>query len=209
MTAVVKGLADSSDAELCIAWKRAFVDYGMNVTDDQLLAIFKRRGYNLDISFGGFSDGQMISLTLNAIGMFNGLFTAYDVCTGTSPEFRRQGIATEVFNSVVPVLKHMHAEQYILEVLNHNEAAKALYLKMGFTIAREFCFFRQPVTEVKTHLSRTTSMNTNYASILELTEFPPNDELSRMWDCHPSWQNSHDSVHSKFTLYLLQFFQYV
>ncbi len=200
MTVIVKGLTGSNDDDLCIAWKRAFVDYGMNVSDDQLLAIFKRRGYKLDISFGGFSDGQIICLTLNAIGTFNGLFTAYDICSGTSPEFRRQGIATQLFNSIVPVLRRLHVEQYILEVLNHNEAAKALYVKMGFTIAREFCFFRQPVTEVKTHLASTTSLDMNYASISELTEFPPDDELSRMWDCHPSWQNSHDSVQSKYTL---------
>lgn len=205
MSIFSKTLEETSDSILCSSWKIAFADYGMSATEAQLLAMFKRRGYAPEVSIGAFiTDEQMISLTLNGVGCYNGISSAYDTSTGTVKEYRRQGLARRLFNEVLPLLRARGIEQYILEVLRTNDAAKTLYQKMGFSVVREFCFFRQSVADVSSKLAGTAITETvviKHGEVIELDELPDYNDVLAMWEFHPSWQNSHESMRSKYRLF--------
>ncbi len=51
------------------------------------------------------------------------------------PDFRRQGVAEALVTELVSQLKQMESHSLTLEVRASNEAAKALYEKLGFALA--------------------------------------------------------------------------
>ncbi len=196
-----KTLESISDEELCLAWQEAFADYAASATASQLLAMFKRRGYMSEVSMGAFVDNRIISMTLNGIGTYNGMCTAYDTSTGTVMAYRRKGIAKRLFQEILPLLKQKNAQQYILEVLTSNVNAKSLYLSIGFSVIREFCFFCQPIRDFQGNLYAKATDTVLTIKCVELSALPDDSSLSEMWDFHPSWQNSSESMKSKYCNY--------
>ena len=106
-----------------------------------------------------------------------------------------------LFQEILPLLKERNVQQYILEVLTSNVNAKALYLSIGFSVLREFCFFRQPVRDVLEKLD-TKAVDTPLSiQCIEMSVLPDDSCVSAMWDFHPSWQNSNESMKSKYDQY--------
>lgn len=60
-----------------------------------------RRGYESRLSFAAFADGEIVAFTLNGVGQFNGIPTAYDTGTGTVKDYRK---ALPEKSSVIPCL---------------------------------------------------------------------------------------------------------
>ena len=50
------------------------------------------------------------------------------------PAYRKQGIATELIEALIQVLKERGSHSLMLEVRESNDPAKELYLKMGFEL---------------------------------------------------------------------------
>ena len=50
------------------------------------------------------------------------------------PDYRKQGIATELIEALIQVLKERGSHSLMLEVRESNDPAKELYLKMGFKL---------------------------------------------------------------------------
>ena len=50
------------------------------------------------------------------------------------PDYRKQGIATELISAVIEALNERGSHSLMLEVRASNEPAKSLYLKMGFDV---------------------------------------------------------------------------
>ena len=50
------------------------------------------------------------------------------------PDYRKQGIATELISALIEALNERGSHSLILEVRASNEPAKSLYLKMGFDV---------------------------------------------------------------------------
>ena len=50
------------------------------------------------------------------------------------PDYRKQGIATELINALIEALNERSSHSLMLEVRASNEPAKSLYLKMGFEV---------------------------------------------------------------------------
>ena len=48
------------------------------------------------------------------------------------PDYRKQGIATDLIASLIQLLKEQGSHSLMLEVRESNEPAKSLYFKMGF-----------------------------------------------------------------------------
>lgn len=62
-----------------------------------------------------------------------------------SPEIRRRGIAHELVGRLVAGLQQRQVRSLALEVRASNEAAKALYAKLGFTqVGRRPNYYRNP-----------------------------------------------------------------
>ena len=171
------------------AFNAAFQDYEIQLDKAELQSMLNRRGFVADLSFAAFKDEAIVAFTLNGIGTFNGVKTAYDTGTGTIKEFRGQGLASQIFEYSIPFLKEANVSQYLLEVLQHNTKAVSIYQKLGFEVSREFNYFVQKMDELKF----------NSKKLADTVQVKPTDlnqceSTSGFQDFHPSWQNSFESI---------------
>jgi ribosomal protein S18 acetylase RimI-like enzyme len=190
----IKTLVDISTQTIHDAFKQAFADYvePFSLSMQQLSYMIERRGCDLDISFGAFSDDQLVGFTLNGIGDWNAKRTAYDTGTGVVKQYRKKGIATRIFNESLPVLQENGISQYLLEVIRTNTIAFQLYRKAGFEVTREFEYYIARKNEI--HFPE-TSPDFDYA--IKKIETPNWEKFKSFWDYTPSWQNSIDSITRK------------
>jgi len=194
----IKTLTGISIEQIHKAFSKAFADYvePMELTVKELQHGIERRGYNPDLSFGAFNGNELVGFTLNGIGEWNGELTVYDAGTGIIKDFRKQGIATRIFNESLPVLRENKITQYLLEVIITNTGAYDLYKKAGFTVTREFDYFISEKDKIKIDPNK---LNNNF-HIKEI-ENPDWDRFKTFWEFDPSWQNSIDSVKRKFDFF--------
>lgn len=171
------------------AFNEAFSDYEVQVTKDELKVMLTRRGFLPELSFGAFDNGKLVSFTLNGIGNFCGIKTAYDTGTGTLKEYRGKGIASKIFNYSIPYLKEAGVSQYLLEVLQHNTNAVSVYCKLGFEVSREFCYFKQSASEV---VLADKPLQNGYT--LQNITLEHKERMMEFCDFAPSWQNSFEAV---------------
>lgn len=185
----IKSLENTNFDTLFRAFGRAFADYEVQLNAGQLRAMLTRRGFDPRLSFAAFDADEIAAFTLNGIGSFNGVPTAYDTGTGTLKAYRGTGLATEIFKHSIPHLRQAGVRQYLLEVLQHNTKAVSVYRKLGFETVREFNYFYRANAEIADrgetpcppHSVRRIEIG-NYASI------------PSFWDFAPSWQNSFESL---------------
>jgi len=184
----IKSLSDTSFEEIFAAFHLAFSDYEIQINDQQLSAMLKRRGFNPDLSFAAFVEGRIVAFTLNGIGTYNGKLTAYDTGTGTLKQYRGQGLASKIFEYSIPFLKKENIEQYVLEVLQHNSKAVSVYQKLGFEVVREFNYFTAEPDKI--------NLNSNKSDEFLISKIDVNivESLTEFCDFNPSWQNSVESV---------------
>ncbi|MEH0154450.1 GNAT family N-acetyltransferase [Limibacter armeniacum] len=171
------------------AFSQAFADYDFQFSREQLQAILKRRGFVSDLSFAAFDKDEIVAFTLNGIGNFNGIPTAYDTGTGTLKDYRGMGLATRVFEYSIPYLKEKNIQQYLLEVLQHNTKAVSVYRNIGFEVTREFNYFNQRNEHINSEIK---SLETPYS--IQQIDINTISSLTGFWDFSPSWQNDFESI---------------
>jgi ribosomal protein S18 acetylase RimI-like enzyme len=185
----IKSLANTNFETIFNAFNQAFADYEMQLNSEQLQAMLIRRGFNPDLSFAAFENGEIVSFVFNGIGDFYGIQTAYDTGTGTLKEYRGQGLATKILEYSIPLLKEKNIKQYILEVLQHNTNAVSVYRNIGSEVTREFNYFIQ-----KNENILNTIKTSELSYFIEKIDIENYDFLSDFWDFRPSWQNSFGSI---------------
>jgi ribosomal protein S18 acetylase RimI-like enzyme len=190
----IKQLTKTSFETIHEAFTNAFSDYvePFDLSLEQLKYMFERRGGNLELSFGAFNGEQLVGLTLNGVGIWNGEQTVYDSGTGIIKEFRKQGIATKMFNESLPVLRENNITQYLLEVIKTNTAAVDLYRKAGFEVTREFDYYNTRKDSIKIK-----SVETEDGYEIRKINHPNWELVKTFWNFPPSWQNSIDSISRK------------
>ncbi len=185
----IKSLESSDFENIANAFNEAFCKYEIQISKQELSLMLKRRGFVPELSFGAFDNERLVSFTLNGIGSFKGVLTAYDTGTGTLEEYRGKGLASEIFNFSLPFLRKTGVSQYLLEVLQHNTHAINVYKKQGFITTREFCYYRIKQSDI---MLREYNISPGFAfQQISL------DEISRcanFQDFMPSWQNSFESI---------------
>ena len=190
-TMIIKSLAHTSFETLAEAFGAAFAEYEVQISPDELRTMLRRRGFDPALSFAAFDDdGRIAGFTLNGIGSFGGVPTAYDTGTGTLPEYRGRGLATQIFEASLPHLRAAGISQYLLEVLQHNTAAVSVYRKLGFEVSREFNYFRAAGGNGHGGFGyaerQTTIRRVEPAALLETAP--------EFWDFAPSWQNGFEAI---------------
>lgn len=170
------------------AFERAFADYEIHFEKEEVRTMLRRRGYDPKLSFAAFNNGEIVTFTLNGIGVFNGIPTAYDTGTGTVKEYRGQGLAGKIFTYSLPYLKEAGIRQYLLEVLQNNKNAIAVYEKMNFRTTREFDCFRQSIENIS---ERTPAY---FDFLIEPVDIDFIRRHQKFCDFSPSWQNSMESI---------------
>lgn len=185
----IKSLDKVSTEMLYEAFSEAFKDYEMQLSQDELLTMLHRRGFDPKLSFGAFEGGKLVSFTFNGSGRFNDRLTAYDTGTGTIKEYRGKGLASRIFEYSIPHLKSAGISQYLLEVLQHNTKAVSLYLRLGFEVSREFNYYSESASRL-----RQAHHPVDPACKIQPADLSKKDEMRSFWDYQPSWQNSFDAV---------------
>ena len=177
------------------AFSKAFADYEIHFDKSEVQSMLTRRGYVPELSFGAFDNGKIVSFTLNGIGTYNGISTAYDTGTGTIKEYRGCGIAGEIFKYSLPYLKEAGIRQYLLEVLQNNHKAIAVYRKMQFVTTRKFDCFRQSISE----LVNLHAVKSSIPLRIESIDINIIRDTRSFFDFYPSWQNSIESIKRGFS----------
>ena len=177
-------------------FSNAFSDYEIHFDKSEVQSMLIRRGYVPCLSFAAFEGGEIVAFTLNGIGMFKGMRTAYDTGTGTVKEYRGCGLAGEIFRYSLPFLREAGISQYLLEVLQNNHKAINVYRRMQFDTTREFDCFKQSIANidnlhgVKDHQSIRQCSNFR----IELIDTDTVRQAQSFCDFYPSWQNSIESI---------------
>ncbi|HWO22047.1 MAG TPA: GNAT family N-acetyltransferase [Kofleriaceae bacterium] len=117
---------------LAAAFNAAFSDYvvPMSITADGLAAMQRRRGYAPDASFGAFDGDRLAGFVLTCLEGDR----AYNSGTGVAPPYRRGGLARRLVDAVI---ERVPAASYVLEVIETNAPAVALYRAAGFRERRK------------------------------------------------------------------------
>ncbi len=161
------------------AFVDAFRDYVVKLspTREQLAEMTTRRGYVPEASVGVFDGERIVAFTLNGI---HGT-SAYDTGTGVVPSHRRRGLGRAMMDFVEPILRARGCTQYVLEVLDANRAAHALYLDRGFADTRGLqCWTYSWSGGLQPAETRPGGLN-------------PAAPQS-WWSIQPSWQNATHSI---------------
>lgn len=144
----IRSLEHTDFDTLFHGFERAFSDYEIHFEKEEVRSMLERRGYDPRLSFAAFDNDHIVAFTLNGIGRFKGTSTAYDTGTGTVKEYRGQGLARKIFKHSLPYLKEAGIRQYLLEVLQTNSRAIAVYRSMNFRTVRQFDCFRQSIANI-------------------------------------------------------------
>ncbi|MDE6061661.1 MAG: GNAT family N-acetyltransferase [Duncaniella sp.] len=171
-------------------FSNAFSDYEIHFEKSEVHSMLIRRGYVPQLSFAAFDKGKIVAFTLNGIGLFNGILTAYDTGTGTVKEYRGGGLAGEIFRYSLPFLKQAGIRQYLLEVLQNNHKAITVYRRMEFAPTREFACFKQSIADIDNLHATKHCANLR----LELIDTDTVRQAQMFCDFYPSWQNSIESI---------------
>lgn len=100
--------------------------------------MLKEHDYDPSISMGAFDEetGECVGMVLNCI-LKDREKTAYDIVTCTIPEYRRKGIARNIFENVKILLRERGIKRYITETKRTNTVAQNMYRALGFEIGSE------------------------------------------------------------------------
>jgi ribosomal protein S18 acetylase RimI-like enzyme len=182
------------------AYLESFSDYAIKIQPpvEQLLRILVRNGIRWDISVGVFEGDEMIAFTANGFDLWEDQPTAYDSGTGVVPPHRCNGVASKLFDFVLPKLKEEGIGQYLLEVICSNEPALKLYRKLGFEETR--------VLEVRAlerpHRTSNSWPQPDALHILEVAA-PDWQLFQSFWSYVPSWANSINAIERSMSIKLM------
>ena len=186
----IRSLQHISFEKLFEAFSNAFSDYEIHFDKSEVQSMLTRRGYVPQLSFAAFDNGKIVAFTLNGIGIFDGLPTAYDTGTGTLKEYRGRGFAEEIFRYSLPFLQQASIRQYLLEVLQNNHKAISVYRRMQFDTTREFDCFRQSIANISNRHGSQRCANLK----IRLIDTDAVRRAQSFCDFYPSWQNSIGSI---------------
>ena len=141
----VRSLTGLSFDTLAAAMNDAFSDYmvPMSMTAQQLENMQRRRGYIAEASLGAFDGERLVGFVFTCIDGIR----AYNSGTGVSPSHRRSGIARDLMLRAIDLVRARGASQYVLEVIESNERAAALYRAVGFETTRKLQCWTFAATE--------------------------------------------------------------
>jgi len=170
----IRSLAGVGWDQLAAGFNQGFRDYLVPVamTPAALESMQRRRGYAAACSFGAYDGDRMIGLILTCLDGDR----AYNSGTGVAPEYRGGGVARRLLDAVIAAVP---ARTYLLEVIEANQRAAAVYRAAGFAETRRFdCW---------------TYGGDGDATAPQIAA-PDLDALVAAGDIEPSWQNSAASI---------------
>ena len=167
------------------AFVDAFSNYEakIDLSPGQFQDMLETRSFAAEYSRGDFDGQDLTGFLLVGFREERGERLFYDTATGVRKAYQGRGIAGELVKSVIQEMAERNIHRFILEVLEHNTAARELYTKNGFRISRKLSCFRYtpegPVPE-----------DQHIVFVLNGEVFEKPGDLCGF---RPSWQNSNAS----------------
>jgi ribosomal protein S18 acetylase RimI-like enzyme len=127
----VRSLVSIDFETLTATFNDAFSDYDIpaRYTTEHLTNLVVRRGYRPDLAVGAFDGPRLVGFVFNCLDGD----AAYNSGTGTVISHRRRGIVRRLMERSIETLP---AKRYVLEVIESNQRAAALYRDLGFVETR-------------------------------------------------------------------------
>ena len=165
----IRSLEGVSFETMTTAFNDAFSDYDIpaHYTTEYLTNLVTRRGYRPDLAVGAFDGERLVGFVFNCLDGDE----AYNSGTGVVISHRRRGIARQLMQRSIEILP---AKRYILEVIETNERAAALYRQLGFVETRRL--------QCWTYVGHGCAVSRHDAVVPYAIE--------SCFDMQPSWQNS-------------------
>lgn len=189
----VTTLSNFTLAEVLDAFEAAFADYAVSFSRDQLESMLQRRGFTPALSAAVVNDGSIIAFVLNGVAEYHGKLTAYDIGTGTLPEFRGRRLTDRLIEHCREEFSLAGVQSCLLEVLSNNEPAIAIYKRQGYSVTREFICHTAQASEL-----RVTPAEHPICKISE-ADVDAIEPLAGFCDFVPSWQNGMASIRRGYT----------
>ncbi|MGV3538777.1 MAG: GNAT family N-acetyltransferase [Rufibacter sp.] len=171
--------------ELCALFNTAFSDYvqPLVLTEPVLQMKLTRDGTNLSLMPLALNQQEPVGFIMNALGAWQGKRTAYNGGTGVVPHARGHNLTERMYRFCVPLLKEQGAEQCLLEVIQENKRALAIYKRLGFDVARTFHCFKQKKEDLRWHKHAPKEV------IFKQVPSSNWHQYQAFWDIEPSWQH--------------------
>lgn len=120
-----------------------------------------------EISAGSYDGSEMMGFILHTSGIYQGIPTAYNGGTGVLPGFRNQKAAESMYEFLIPKIQQKFLARILLEVVETNKRAIALYEKIGFTFKRRFKCYKmteqkESFSEIHIHEGSISEVNFNF-----------------------------------------------
>ncbi|MBC1417803.1 GNAT family N-acetyltransferase [Listeria fleischmannii] len=160
----------------------AFSDYAIPMKPS--LAAFQNmlasKGFQADSSVGAFDQSDLVGFILNGERETQ----VYNLGTGVKVAYRAQKIASGMLDASIRLLFEKNRTGYLLEVLQDNQKAYALYKQKNFEITRHFLCFRLEEPQISPKLS--PSIHQEPVDLVA--------DFESTLPYKPSWQNNHHAI---------------
>ncbi len=144
----VENLGATDFFVLMACFLKAFEGYFVKMPTDY--EYYKERwrmaNVRLDLSYGMFDNEKLVGFIINAIGMRNGNWIAFNTGTGVLPEYRGQRIIGSIYQHAIPDLKKHSITKCRLEVIKANSIAIKAYEHIGFKITKSYKCYNGSIT---------------------------------------------------------------
>ncbi|MCA6363266.1 MAG: GNAT family N-acetyltransferase [Bacteroidetes bacterium] len=162
----------------------SFANYALPIsfTPESLAVKMRTEGIDLSISAGAFDEGKLVGFMLFASDLYLGRRTVWNGGTGVLPEYRGHALTQKMYAFITPRHRSEGFEYSLLEVMEHNTAARKSYVHAGLQELRVVDIFKEQQAKpgAYNHAVRKCS-----AHILHAGE----------WYHHaPTWQHTHESI---------------
>lgn len=134
----IRDLVGIELADIHTAFVDAFSEYEVPIEMPiaRLQTMLTMHDYRPDLSTACMVDGRIVGFVLVGGRVIDGQLQAYDCATGVIRAFQKQKIGSQLLPLALDRVRVAGAKRFVLEVLEHNTAAQALYTKHGFATTR-------------------------------------------------------------------------
>ena len=149
---------------------------------EKLNEMLLTRDYNPLLSIGCFSGDRLLGFVLTGYRSINNKKCCYDVATGVIRQYQNKHIGSILLKELMNSIGHNGINQFQLEVLEKNIAARKLYEKNGFSITRRLRCYEIELQD--------TSINNIPFEVSRDSRFLESVDETDYVSFKPTWQNS-------------------
>lgn len=176
----IQSLENVSLTDLVQVFNESFADYvvPLQLTESLLAAKLQSENIQLGYSAGVFVQGRPVGFILTGIDTIKSVPVAYNAGTGVIPSHRGHGLTAKMYDFLLPMFQKRGLQQCLLEVIQTNPRAVAVYQKKGFTIMRRLVCFKGRVN------------TTPLPDVITIVDGQLHEIDDRFWDSQPSYQHT-------------------